>query len=130
MAIARVQSKAANNGTGGTSVSVTLDSSPVNGNFLVIGIGTLGTSASRVSSITQTGATWTRAVQATNASGSTTEIWYAENVSGASTSITVNLASSLRACVAVAEYSGIATSSSLDKTASSTGSYGGGGGGD
>lgn len=121
MAIVRVQSKTAANAVA-TTISVTLDSTPTDGNFLVLFVGDLGATANRVTSISQTGATWVRAVQATNALGSQGEIWYAENIASASTSITVNLAASLAAGCVVAEYSGIAIASTLDKTASSTGS--------
>jgi hypothetical protein len=114
---ARVQSATGSVGaSAATSFNVTL-AAPQNGNTLIAVIATRGTSTNRVSSITQTGATWTRASQAANANGITTEIWYAPNVSGAGTTVTINQASLLSAAV-VMEYSGVLSASSLDQTAS------------
>lgn len=120
-AITRVQQPVCANG-GATTIACTLTSTPVNGNALIAVIGTRGTSDNRVSSITQTGATWTRQAQRTNANGVTVEIWAAFNVSGAATSVTINLAASVKASAIIAEYSGLATSSVLDQT--STGATG------
>ncbi|MEI8036851.1 MAG: MBG domain-containing protein [Verrucomicrobiota bacterium] len=118
----RVQSATGNTGVNATAtISVTLPNTPVAGNTLVAVISTRGTSANRVSGITQTGAAWTRAAQATNTNGTTTEIWYAPNVSGAAKAITINQAL-LRSAAVVVEYSGVLTASSLDHTASATGS--------
>lgn len=122
MAITRVQSTTAT-AVGSTTVGVTWGASPTNGNFLVCVIGTTGGSANRVSSISETGATWVKAVQSDNAGGVSCDIWYALNVSGASTSVTVNLAASLNAAVCFVEYSGIATSGALDQTASDQDDY-------
>lgn len=119
MAIARVQFKTGS--AAATSISVTMDSAPTNGNALAIAVTTLSGTDARVSSISQTGATWVKAVSVANASNPETEIWYALNVSSASASLTVNLAASLTAKCIVAEYSGISTSGALDKTASNTG---------
>lgn len=119
--MAQIQKKAANN-SGATTIPVILGSSPIDGNFLYVVIGTLGSAANEVSSITQTGATWVKAVQADN-TGVTIEIWYAENVSGASASITINLASSLTAACMVVEWDSILTSGSLDKTSSGIGNW-------
>lgn len=124
MAITQVQSTTATT-TAGTTIAVTYGSSPTNGNFLVCVIATKRTS-SPVSSISQTGATWVQAVGVigtTLGANNTTDIWYAENISGASTSVTVNLGGSTNASCVFAEYSGIATSSSLDKTASDLDDY-------
>lgn len=120
-AAVRVQTETCNN-TGATSISCGMASTPINGNALIAIIGTRGTSDNRVSSITQTGATWTRQAQRSNASGVTTEVWAAFNVSGASTTVTVNLAASLKASAIIVEYSGLATSGSLDQTATNSGS--------
>jgi len=101
---------------------VNLTAAPTAGNTLVAVISTRGTSTGRVSGITQTGATWSRATQAANSTGTTTEIWYASNIAaGAGTQITINQAS-LRSAAVVAEYSGILTGSPLDQIKSSTGS--------
>jgi len=121
-AVARVQYTTCSNSGSSTLSCTSLSSSPVNGNTLIAVIGTRGTTASRVSSITQTGATWARVSQSTNANGTTVEVWAALNVSSAGTSVTVNLASSLKASAVVAEYSGILSSGATDVTAATTGS--------
>lgn len=117
--IVRIQS--AKNSTSGTSVVVTLGATPSDGNFLVASIGTSATSSGQVSSISQTGATWVKAIDVANGSGSEGEIWYAENVSGAGTGVTINFGASSTLGVIVVEYSGIAKSSSFDVSASSVG---------
>ena len=94
----------------GTSIAMTaLSPAPANGNTLVAVISTRGTAQNQVTSITQTGATWSRVTQsgAGASTGSTTEIWYAPNVSGAGTAITINLGATLRAAAVVIEYSGL-----------------------
>lgn len=107
--ISRVQYQTGSTGwAANTSFTVTLAKAPANGNTLIAVISTRGSSANQVSSITQSGATWTRVVQASNASGSTTEIWYASNITNAVTAVKINLAS-LRAAAVVMEYSGILT---------------------
>ncbi|MBJ7285617.1 MAG: S8 family serine peptidase, partial [Akkermansiaceae bacterium] len=116
----RVQSTTGTTGvTTSTAINLTLAATPVTGNTLIAVISTRGTTANRVSSITQTGAAWSRATQSTNTNGTTTEIWYAPNVSGAATAITINQAS-LRSAAVVMEYSGVMTNSSLDKTSTAT----------
>lgn len=122
--IIRVQSTHVTYAIAATSQSITLGASPTNGNALILtngGNGDTGTSGGAISSISQTGATWVKAVginydDATRISNA--EIWYALNVSGAGTGITVNFPSGGEGGVlCVAEYSGIAASSALDKTA-------------
>jgi hypothetical protein len=92
-------------------------------NLLVAIIATRGTATGNVTGITQTGATWVKGPEAVNAGGVTEEIWYAANVSAAGTTVTVNLAASNTCAVHIAEYSGIATSTPLDKSATNTGAY-------
>ena len=116
--INRIASTTCSNG-GATTISCSL--APQNGDALIAIVGTRGTADNRVSSITQTGAVWTRAIQVSTSSGATTEIWYALNISGATASITITLAASMKASAIIAEYSGIATSNALDKVATSTG---------
>lgn len=125
MAITRAQSTTATT-TAGTTIAVTYGSGPTNGNFLVAVISTKRTS-SPVTSITQTGATWVLAISKTGTTlgaNNTTDIWYAENVSGAATTVTVNLGGSTNASCVFAEYSGLATASTLDQTASDADDYG------
>ena len=118
----RVQSATGNTGaSAATTIAVNMVTAPANGNTMIAVISTRGTSSDRVTSITQTGAAWTRAVQTANANGTTTEIWYAPNVAAAAAAVTINQASLLSAAV-VLEYSGVLAVSPLDKTASITGS--------
>ena len=123
VAAAQVQFKAANTGTVSTATSftATLAAAPSNGNTLIAVIATRSTSQGRITSITQTGATWSRATQsaAGSSTGSTTEIWYAPNVSGAATQVTINQTSGARSAAVVIEYSGVLTASALDVVASS-----------
>ncbi|MEI7899521.1 MAG: DUF6055 domain-containing protein, partial [bacterium] len=73
--LACVQRATGNTGTGtAVAVAVTLGTAPANGNTLVAVISTRGTSSGRVSSISQAGASWTRAAEAANANGTTAEI--------------------------------------------------------
>lgn len=121
MAIALVQNKEGTV-TGGTSISITLGSTPVNGNRLFAVVTTTGATASRVSSITQTGVTWSRVVQETNSGGCTTELWATGLVSGGGTGVTINLAASLNAVGIVLEASGLGVTT--DKTASTQNDFG------
>lgn len=105
-----------------TSQGVTLGATPGDGNLLVALIATANAATGQVSSISQTGATWVRAVEVASASN-TTEIWYAENVSGAGTSVTVNYSGTALTNIIILEFDGIVSSSSLDQTASNTGTY-------
>jgi hypothetical protein len=124
-AAARVQSATVTGSTGtatNTTFSVTMGSAPVAGNTMIAVISTRGTSASRVSAITQTGANWSRATQATNTNGTTTEIWYAPNVAlGAGTAVAITQAS-LRSAAVVMEYSGVLAVSPFDQVNNATGS--------
>jgi len=113
-------------GTAVTSKAVTLDSAPTNGNTLVALIATDKTTTSRVTSISQTGVTWTRTTQVANGLGTTEEIWQGESVSGASATATVNFAASLKCHVWIYEFSGLVVPI-LDKTATDTVSEDGGG---
>ena len=123
VAAARVQSATGNTGSSSaSSFNVSLAAPPATGNTLVAIISTRGTSASRITGITQTGVVWSRAAQAANTNGTTTEIWYAMNVSGAATSLTISQASSLRSAAVVIEYAGILAAYALDQTANATGS--------
>lgn len=119
MAITRVQFKS-NTGTGVTSLAITPDIAPANGNLMVVGIAYNSSAANKVTSITQTGATWVRAIQKNNSLGGqiSADLWYSENASSVGGTLTINLGSALNVAATYLEYSGIASSSSLDKTAS------------
>jgi len=119
MAISRVQFKS-NTGTGVTSLGITPDSAPTAGNFQAMLIAYNSATTNRVSSISQTNCTWTRAVQKNNSLGAalSSDIWYSENAgSSPGTTVTINLAASVNIAATYLEYSGVATSSSLDQTA-------------
>lgn len=122
--ITRVQGNA--RGTSATStISVTMASTPTNGNVLVaiIGISNWYAPLLNVSSINQTGVTWTKQISETESNYySDIEIWLGVVSSGASTSITINLSGAPYpgAVADVCEYSGVATTSFLDKTAVNT----------
>lgn len=118
-AISRVNSTTCAN-AGATTIACTV-AAPTNGNTLVAVIGTRGAATGRVTSITETGVTWVRAVQTANTNGVTSEIWYALNISGAGATVTVNLIASLKASAIIAEYSNVTSISALDQTALSTG---------
>lgn len=105
-----------------TTFNVDLSSSPAPGNTLVAVISTRGTIDNNISGITQSGANWTRAVQASNTAGATTEIWVASNLpADAGTAITITQAS-LRSAAVVVEYSGVLALNMLDRTNGATGS--------
>lgn len=114
----RIQSATGNTGTNAvTSFTVTLGSAPTNGNTLIAVISGRTATANNISSISQTGATWTRAVSVANTVTSNTEIWYTTALSGAGTTITINQGST-RAAAVVMEYNGVLYSTPLDQTAS------------
>ncbi|MCX6873046.1 MAG: DUF6288 domain-containing protein [Verrucomicrobia bacterium] len=118
----RVRSATGNTGSSAaTTIPVNMGTAPANGNTMVAVISTRGTSSGRVTGITQTGATWTRAAQTVGTAGTTTEIWFAPNVSGAAASVSIAQAS-LRSAAVVMEYSGVLTERPLDQTANTTGS--------
>ena len=121
MTIIRVQGNA--KGTTITNIIyVTMDSTPTNGNLLIATIA--GRYALAVSSISQTGVTWTRQVaNSWDGPHGFAEIWAGVVGSGASTSITVTLnQSAIYGAIAdICEYSGLITSGFLDKTATAKG---------
>ena len=126
MAISRAQASVGNGS--GTSITITPSSAPTAGRAQVISVSYNSATASKVSSITQTNCTWTRAAQSNNTNGISVDVWYALNAgSSPGTSITVTLASSLTYSWSYLEYSGVAAVSALDQTATSIDSAAGGG---
>lgn len=126
MAISRIQYKRGTDTD--TTVSLTLDSIPTNGNLLVAVVGTCKENGyATVTSISQTGVTWTQQ----RAHGDSisiyylyVEIWVGVVSSGsASKDITVNISdATFRGVIAdICEYSGLLTSGFLDKTANDHG---------
>ena len=94
-----VQEQASDAWVSGTSFTITLSGSPTDGNFGVIYFDE-GAAATTITSISQTGTTWARAV--TSNTFRTAEVWYTTApFSSASTSITINLNSTPTAAAAV-----------------------------
>ncbi len=116
-----IQDKAFDAWTSGASITVTLASTPINGNALVIAYGCNTPSNLQVSSITQTGATWARVIRSNTAR--TSDIWMASNVAGAGTSVTINLsttpANSTTQAAEISEWSGLLTAAAATPTTSS-----------
>ena len=106
----------------GTTYGVTLPSSPASGQVSILEIAVQSGSASRVTSISQSGATWNLVIQSYNSPGGIgLETWICVYGTGAGTSITINLASSLTVSAHYVEYNGVdnvlqtvATGSSVD----------------
>jgi|GEM_PF-1056483 len=116
----RIQTATANTGTtASTSFVATLSTAPVTRNTLIAVISTRSNTTNNVTSITQSGATWARAVSSTGNStnNTTTEIWYTTALSDAATAITINQGSARSAAV-VMEYSGLAYGAPFDQVAS------------
>jgi RHS repeat-associated protein len=103
------------------TITAVLPQPPGNGDGLVAVIGTNGTTTGRVSSIVQSGASWSRVNEIANNKGITAEIWLAQGVQNAGKTITINLASTADAYAVVSEYRGMLTSGSLDATQSAKG---------
>lgn len=127
MAITRVQGN--KKGISNTSsITITLDSAPINGNALVAVITNEDISSlCTVSSISQSGVTWTKqesnSLEVPAGLFHDIEIWFGVVGSGASSSLTVTLSEvpEYGAVANVCEYSGLATSDFLDQTAFNSG---------
>lgn len=131
MAIIRVQGPA--KGVSATTpIAVTLTDTPIEGNLLIAVIGTAQSPpAPTVSSISQTGVTWTGGdlglqIRSEDATYWECEIWVGLVGAGASKNISVTLTGNPdNGVVDICEYSGLLTSGFLDKTAvDNTGSNG------
>jgi hypothetical protein len=114
--------------TTGSSITVTLYATPISGNVLILCYGSYSSAYVTISSITQTGVTWAgegnpQAQKEYSTNKQDTEIWIGIVGSGASKTITVTLSGSAAygAVADVCEWSGIATSSFLDTTATAGG---------
>ncbi len=116
-----------------SSLSITLDSTPGNGNMLIAAIGTYGSYPPYVSSISQSNVTWTQQVTSSSWSlyGRRVEIWAGVVSYGVSPSSTLTIylgdsgsgANSDPIIADVCEYSGIVTSNFRDQTGTALGSY-------
>lgn len=103
-----------------TSASLTLDSTPGINNTLIATIAAEGADSTSVSSITQTGVTWTKAVsQLGFVNLIDTEIWYATVPSGSvSTEVNVTVSQSCDIVVNILEFANITLTDPLDTTGS------------
>jgi len=118
----RVQYKRGTSTT--TTITVTLDSAPTNGNllFAVIAIDYYAGTARIVSSISQTNVTWSKLKSQAGALYTDAEIWGGVVGANASATITITISGSHLGAVAnVCEYNNLLTSDFVDKTASATG---------
>jgi hypothetical protein len=123
----RVQGNARGTSLNATSFKVTLTSTPISGDVIVLTFGDyymLGSVVVKISSISQTGVTWAKVINSTFNDGGwgDSEIWFGVVGSGASKNVTLTLSGSPTSAVADAcEYSGVATSNYVDKTAINSG---------
>jgi hypothetical protein len=104
-----------------TTLTVTMTSTPTNGNLLVMAV---GINDGTVSSVSETGVTWTRQVYTgITTYGYDAEIWAGVIGSSASQTITITLTGTyLKASAAdVCEYSGLLSSGFLDQNATASG---------
>jgi len=123
--IVRVQGNIRSKATSGSSFTVTLADPPTAGNLLILAFGGYsGSPVITVSSISQTGVSWSRQ-RACTWSDRRVEIWAGVVGSGAGTTITITLSKSISNGIVIAdvcEYSGLATSDFKDQTAYKGGS--------
>ncbi len=106
-----------------TSLSLTLDSAPANGNFLVAVVGTSNSTPPTVSSISQSNVSWSKQVSNSSSSlyGRNIEIWAGTVSTGASANLMISLTASGIVYADVCEYRGVLTSGFLDKTYTAAG---------
>ncbi len=118
MAIAFVQVAETSDDTSSTTVAVAYGSNVTAGNLLVLGVTADNATSSTVTGVSgSSSGAWTQAVHAERVGDQILDIWYKENAAGGADTITVTFSSSrpFRRLI-IAEYSGAATSSALDKT--------------
>lgn len=114
----RLQSATGNTGTdAATTMTVTLGNAPQNGNTLIAVISGRTTTTNNISSITQSGVTWVKAVSRANTVDTNTEIWYTTAINNAGTAITITQGSARSAAV-IMEYSGLLYAAPLDQVGS------------
>jgi len=125
MAIVRVQGNARGVASSGTTVAAVMASTPISGNILVATVASRTSGATTtVSSIADGNAkvTWTYQIRSGAVAQDSVEIWFGVVAAGASKTQTATLAaaSGNGIIINVCEYSGVATTSFLDKTATNT----------
>lgn len=122
MAILRIQGNARGTGTNNTSFTVTQSQAPANGNANILCLQVSGSQTNpSITSIVQTDVTWSLVKPDAYCGGN---IYIGIVGAGAGTLITINLSGGTGTFIDIAdvcEYSGIDTSSYLDKTASNYG---------
>jgi hypothetical protein len=135
MTITQVQAPKRGIATSSSTLTLTLNNTPASGNILVAVIGTFGSYPPLVSSIAQQSGnvTWTQQKYSSqyNIYGRRVEIWTGIVSGTVSPTLTITLAASQGGSSAladpvianVAEYSGLDTTSLLDTSATSTGTY-------
>jgi hypothetical protein len=118
--ISLVQHKGLDAGTN-TTASLNFSSANTAGNFIAVAIRG-GLSSSQVFTVKDSnGNTYKKAVQiGFTASAVTSAIYYAENIKGGANAVTVSMTVNGPLRFAIMEYSGVATSNSLDATAAAT----------
>jgi len=113
-----IQSKSYGSGGSNTnSLAVTLGSTPTNGNLLFACIGRDATGA--ISSITQTGVTWTQFATSGNSTAPVVEIWKGVIGAGAGTTLTIACATTTYTNAVISEWNGY--TGTLDQSASNSG---------
>ena len=110
-----VQSKSFGSGGSNTnSLAVTLSSSPTNGNLLICGIDR--DAAGTISTITQTGVTWTQLITSGVGAAPVAEIWKGVVGAGASATLTIACSTTTYTNALISEWNGI--TGTLDQSAS------------
>ena len=105
----------------GVKASLALATANSAGNFLAVVI-RVGTPVGQTFTVTDTrGNTYRQAVRINNNSDNTLAVYYAENIAAGTNTVTVSNSASATLRFVVLEYSGIASSNSLDGTASASG---------
>jgi len=120
LGIVRVQNEVFTTATNlSGDASITLTSAPADGDAQFIAIS--GTGNADPSSIVQTGASWSK-VDSSSEFSLTEGLWYSLNVASAGTGIAIHsVAGNANLAIVYVEYSGIAASSALDKSAKNNG---------
>lgn len=120
MPIAFVQSVVANS-AGGYNNTQQITITPAAGSLLVLNIGTSSAAANEVTGVTDSKSqTWTKIVDQVGGNNKNQAMWYRANAGAGSTVITIQGSGFVAYAVEVQEFSGIATSSALDVTATAS----------
>ena len=124
MAIAPVQATYFSTGTTITSIYQAFASNNAAGNLIVVAIGFAYTSGVTISSVTDSRGNAYQVGQALlNPGGAAQAIYYAENIKAGANTVTVNCTPGVKfPSLRIHEYSGLATSNSLDVSAGASGS--------